>query len=87
MSYSNANLVGLIEIDTGLSVSPVSALQETEDTTLGQSLARLAGIAHDEESPRSPRYATQFLRADLEQLKGELEMEFQSMLQRLFEQE
>lgn len=88
MGYSTANVIGLIEIDTGLSAHLAG---ETDDASLGESLARLAGLARGdaarlaEPAPRSARYATQFLRADVDQLQGELEIAFQKLLNELFE--
>lgn len=91
MAYSAENVVGLIEIDTGLHAHLCS---DVDDATIGQSLARLAGLIREDEAepvsdyaPRSPRYETQFIRADLDQLKGQLEVAFQDLLHRLFEGE
>ena len=89
MAYSAANVVGLIEIDTGLQASLAG---EADDASLGATLARLAGLGLSgsgevREPPRSPRYQTQFLRADVDHLQGELDEAFQALLQRLFEGE
>jgi hypothetical protein len=90
MGYSTANLVGLIEIDTGLRAHLAG---EPDDASLGESLARLAGLERCDagerqaEAPVSARYETQFLRADLDQLQGELELAFHELLSQLFEGE
>lgn len=90
MGYSTANVIGLIEIDTGLSAHLAGG---TDDASLGESLARLAGLARGdaerfpETAPRNARYETQFLRADVDQLQGELELAFHKLLNELFEGE
>jgi hypothetical protein len=88
MGYSSANVIGLIEIDTGLSAHLAG---DTDDASLGESLARLAGLARGdaerlpEATSRNGRYTTQFLRADVDQLQGELEVAFHKLLTDLFE--
>jgi hypothetical protein len=91
MAYSAANVVGLIEIDTGLHAHLTG---EADDVSVGQSLARLAGLVREEAAApvreavfRRTRYETQFLRADLDHLQGQLEVAFHDLLHRLFEGE
>ncbi len=80
MSYSTANLIGFIEIDAASSSSAF------DDDSSG-----LRSILHrcwaDSRVPQSPRWKAECLTIDADQLKQELELEFQRMLQRLFQGE
>lgn len=88
MTYWAANMTGLIELDTGLAVSFGG---EGSESDLKDSLARLTRLDQVEDGARmyrthtGPRFATQFLAADIDQLQGELNLAFAQLLQRLFE--
>jgi hypothetical protein len=95
MGYSHSNVIGLIEIDTGLAAHLAG---ESDDATLGQSLARLLPERADRDVATNPsaaarlrstseRYKTEFLRADVDTLRMELDLAFHELLCELFEGE
>jgi hypothetical protein len=85
----DANIVGLIVLDNGLTCHVAEAShgndQALEPAWLDPFTESIGGDTEKPQNRLPHMYQTTFLRADIEQLNSNLESEFNSLLQRLFE--